>query len=122
MLGELHCAGEAACASLASISAAAPARKSAALQHVQRGFSVSPSLTFSRTKAFSFIFCAAPQIAAFVRDWRARRQVPLPGQVDVVCGGPPCQGMSGLNRHARKTDVLTDSRCATGFLSDKNMM
>jgi site-specific DNA-cytosine methylase len=37
--------------------------------------------------------------------------LPLPGDVGIVTGGPPCQGMSGLNRHARTADVLTDSRC-----------
>jgi hypothetical protein len=50
------------------------------------------------------------QLAEFVKDWRSRNRVPLPGDVDIVTGGPPCQGMSGLNRHARTADVLTDSR------------
>ncbi len=47
-----------------------------------------------------------------MREWRAKARVPLRGQVDIVTGGPPCQGMSGLNRHARTVDVLTDSRYA----------
>ena len=36
------------------------------------------------------------------------------GDVDVVMGGPPCQGVSGNNRHAVKVNILDDSRCAIG--------
>ena len=25
-------------------------------------------------------------------------QLPVPGEVDFLCGGPPCQGYSGMNR------------------------
>ena len=27
-----------------------------------------------------------------------RESLPAPGQVDFLCGGPPCQGYSGMNR------------------------
>ena len=38
------------------------------------------------------------------------------GDVDVVMGGPPCQGVSGNNRHAVKVNILDDSRYAIGFV------
>ena len=34
------------------------------------------------------------------------------GDVDVVMGGPPCQGISGSNRHAVRVNILDDSRYA----------
>ena len=44
-------------------------------------------------------------VAAFVRTHRA--ELPLPENVDVVTGGPPCQGVSGFNKH-RHEDVMAD--------------
>lgn len=32
------------------------------------------------------------------------------GDVDIVMGGPPCQGISGNNRHAARVNILDDSR------------
>ena len=32
------------------------------------------------------------------------------GHVDVICGGPPCQGISGLNRFRKKKEPLADER------------
>jgi DNA (cytosine-5)-methyltransferase 1 len=32
------------------------------------------------------------------------------GHVDVICGGPPCQGVSGLNRHRKHKDPLADEK------------
>jgi len=28
----------------------------------------------------------------------AGQRLPLKGEVDLLCGGPPCQGFSGMNR------------------------
>lgn len=30
--------------------------------------------------------------------------LPVPGEIDLLVGGPPCQGFSGYNRHRRPTD------------------
>ncbi len=34
----------------------------------------------------------------------------IAGNIDVVMGGPPCQGVSGLNRHSARTEILKDGR------------
>ncbi|ESQ55474.1 hypothetical protein EUTSA_v10024250mg [Eutrema salsugineum] len=36
--------------------------------------------------------------------------LPLPGDVGVICGGPPCQGISGYNRYRNVDSPLTDER------------
>ena len=35
------------------------------------------------------------------------------GDIDMVMGGPPCQGVSGLNRHAATSNTLQDGRCGS---------
>lgn len=48
-----------------------------------------------------------PALAHFMKQQQAAKKIPIPGEVDMVMGGPPCQGMSGLNLHRSKgSDVL----------------
>lgn len=49
-------------------------------------------------------------IQDFVRHGYESKILPLPGDVDVICGGPPCQGISGYNRFRNTDNPLTDER------------
>ncbi|XP_071680552.1 DNA (cytosine-5)-methyltransferase CMT1-like [Lolium perenne] len=49
-------------------------------------------------------------IKEFVESGYRESILPLPGHVDVICGGPPCQGISGLNRHRKHKDPLADEK------------
>ena len=51
------------------------------------------------------------QLAPFVEKMRASGYIPLPGDVDIIMGGPPCQGVSGLNRHGKTKQIIDDPRC-----------
>ncbi|XP_058768023.1 DNA (cytosine-5)-methyltransferase CMT2-like isoform X1 [Vicia villosa] len=49
-------------------------------------------------------------IQDFVREGIQSKLLPLPGEVGVVCGGPPCQGISGYNRYRNMESPLDDER------------
>ncbi|PSC75867.1 DNA (cytosine-5)-methyltransferase 1-like [Micractinium conductrix] len=43
--------------------------------------------------------------------------LPLPGQVDFICGGPPCQGYSGMNRFNKGNWSMVQNSMVMAFLS-----
>jgi len=43
--------------------------------------------------------------------------LPLPGQVNFICGGPPCQGYSGMNRFNKGNWSMIQSSMIISFLS-----
>ncbi|WIA09890.1 hypothetical protein OEZ85_010104 [Tetradesmus obliquus] len=46
----------------------------------------------------------------FLLAMLADKVLPLPGGVGLLTGGPPCQSLTGLNRLAPQTEVLSDAR------------
>ena len=45
---------------------------------------------------------------------RRNQAIPLPGEVDFICGGPPCQGYSGMNRFNKGNWSMVQVRGVAG--------
>ncbi|CAL9237888.1 unnamed protein product, partial [Arabidopsis halleri] len=50
------------------------------------------------------------KVKEFVTKGFKSKLLPLPGDVHIVCGGPPCQGLSGFNRFRNKDQPLQDEK------------
>ncbi|KAL5063487.1 hypothetical protein RYX36_025224 [Vicia faba] len=72
------------------------------------------SLHLKCINTYYYYFCVCSNckqvIQDFVREGIQSKLLPLPGEVDVVCGGPPCQGISGYNRYRNMESPLDDER------------
>lgn len=58
----------------------------------------------------------AAELAASL-DEKEKSNLPLPGQVDFINGGPPCQGFSGMNRFNQSTWSKVQCEMILAFLS-----
>ncbi|KAK9786489.1 hypothetical protein WJX73_009011 [Symbiochloris irregularis] len=49
-------------------------------------------------------------LATYIGGLRREKAIPLPGDVGLIMGGPPCQGVSGNNRNALMENILVDGK------------
>ena len=47
-------------------------------------------------------------------DAEMAASLPLPGQVDMIVGGPPCQGYSGMNRFNKRNWSMVQNSMVSG--------
>ncbi|KAL0687712.1 hypothetical protein Bca4012_087389 [Brassica carinata] len=69
-----------------------------------------PDKTGERGLKFKELSNCQDAIREFVTSGFKKNILPLPGGVGVICGGPPCQGISGYNRFRDVDSPLTDER------------
>ena len=50
-------------------------------------------------------------------DAKLLGEIPLPGEVDFLCGGPPCQGYSGMNRFNKGNWSMVQNSMVMAYLS-----
>ena len=68
---------------------------------------------FSHPPSKSCTSCAQAEEQAGKLAEETRGELPTPGQVDFLCGGPPCQGYSGMNRFNKGN--WSQVRCAAAL-------